>query len=109
MLILTGIALIIIFLSLMPKIKKWVLHHRCPYCRSWTRLKFRNFEEEYIVTGHDQGGLFTGLFKSLRILGLFGGINFYKDHPFLRIFGTGYYVCPKCNHEVMLEEHRDKR
>ena len=109
MAILIAIILIIVILSLRPKIKRWVSHHRCPYCHSWTTLKFRNFQEEYIVTGHDQQGLFSGLFKTLKLLGLFGGVNFCKDQPFLRFFGTGYYVCPKCNHEVMIEEHHDRR
>ena len=107
--IITVLILIILCLSLMPKIKTFISHHHCPHCHSWGKLKFHRFDSEYVVTGHDQNGLFSGLFKSLRIFGLFGGINCSRDQPFLRLFGTAHYFCPKCHREVMIEEHRDKR
>lgn len=107
--IITIIVFAILVTWISPKIKKWYLHHHCPHCKSWFTVKLVQFDADTVVEGHDQNGLFGGLFKSLKFLGLFGGTTFTRDQPFLRKFGKGRYVCSKCGRDFFIEEHRDRR
>ena len=109
MAILITIIFIIVILSLRPRINKWVSHHRCPYCHSWFCLKEVSFNPDTVVTGHDQSGLFGGLFKTLTIFGIFGGTSYVKDNPFLREFGEFDYLCNKCGKRSIVSGHRDRR
>lgn len=108
-LIIAIIVIVILISWISPKIKKWYLHHHCPHCKSWFSVKLIQFDADTVVEGHDQNGLFGGLFKSLKFLGLFGGTSYTKDNPFLREFGKGRYLCSKCGRDFFIEEHRDRR
>lgn len=103
------ILFVIIIAFLKPKISKWYLQHHCPYCHSWFTVKRTGFEADTIVEGHDQTGIFGGLFKTLKIFGLFTGLSHTSDQPFLREFGKGQYICSKCEKYFFIEEHRDRR
>ena len=108
--IIISIVIIAILIAwLRPKIKKWYLHNHCPHCHSWFKTKLVQFDADTIVEGHDQNGLFGGLFKTLRLFGLFGGTTFTRDQPFLREFGKGKYLCSNCGRYYEIEEHRDRR
>lgn len=100
---------IVIFLSLMPKVKNWIPHHHCKSCHAWFSLKFLSFDTDTVVAGHDQSGLFGDLLKTLKILGIFGGTSYIKDSPFLREFGTYHYLCKKCGKTLTITGHRDRR
>ncbi len=108
-LIIAIIVIVILISWISPKIKKWYLHHHCPHCHSWFSVKLIQFNADTVVEGHDQNGLFAGLFKSLKFLGLFGGTSYTKDNPFLREFGKGRYLCSKCGRDFFIDEHRDRR
>ena len=108
----TIIAIIVIAILiawLRPKIKKWYLHNHCPHCHAWFKVKLVQFDADTVVAGHDQNGLFGGLFKTLKLFGLFGGATYTRDQPFLREFGKGRYLCSKCGRDFFIEEHRDRR
>ena len=107
--IITIIVFVILIAWISPKTKKWYMHHHCPYCKSWFTIKLIQFDADIVVEGHDRNGLFGGLFKNLKFLGLFGGTTFTRDQPFLREFGKGQYVCSKCGRDFFIEEHRDRR
>lgn len=80
--IITIIIAVVLIVSLRPKIKKWYLHNHCPYCHAWFSVKLVQFDVDTIVEGHDQNGLFGGLFKNLKFFGLFGGATHTRDQPF---------------------------
>ena len=103
------IILVILGISLIPRIRNWKHKVHCPNCGKWFCLNLNNFVVTDKVVGYNRRNSGWGWLGSIIKGGFFFNRGGTREDPFIREWGEAHYTCRTCGGCVTLYNvRRDK-